>query len=501
VTTRILPDLRGSELGLESDASITESATPMSPGDSSGGLGSASYSIPDSKFDDAFLLGTDIEIRDTDYGDDAAGGWQGTINSVNPTNLATRFTADSIIQKLSAVRRAPNYFDTALPDLIQEYARICIPDIEVDDQVMDPIQVEGAYGWRDSVWNKIKELCAAYSVQASIRGGKIYLQPFGLDPIDVGLGLIQAPILTPNIDSQSVAVEIINQKITPAPGSTDVKHNLNASQTIENGQRIINVVKTNVAWESVTQPTFVNSLPYPFTGSQSSAVVYNETSGAPQAGAFSTAGGGLEIRLWTDYQDDDLVTDSTYGRDLTPFDLVLIYTGPKIGTKTGTTWTVGQESSGSSNSYAGMYVVGSGIITWPETYTINTGSTNTESRVGITVDNQFLANAAMVWEAGAFTAELYGGASVSFSFFIPKNTMPLEYGLVVGQRFLYKGEIYRATEVTYTATGVSVEARGYASITDIVNKYPTFADYYLAMGGRRFLDQSLRPLTIGDEIE
>lgn len=161
---------------------VTESSTPIDPGDTSGATGSVDFTVDEKAAgnETLFLMNSDIELVDT-----LQGRIPGVVTGVSSNNGSVKITADSRLVLLHARVTALPHVGT-LASAFEYYLSLAgiTSEYLTDASVAStPVVLQG---WQDDLWLRLKQLCAAYEVEISLVSGIIVLRPIRTRTAELG---------------------------------------------------------------------------------------------------------------------------------------------------------------------------------------------------------------------------------------------------------------------------------------------------------------------------
>lgn len=310
-------------------------------------------------------------------------------------------------------------------------------DAATDPQVTFP-------GWQDSVWVKLKQLCAAYRLEMRFVSGVLHVDDVGTRELDVANKT--APTLAP-------------ASVQPARSIGVVNHNVVSG----NGLVMYDAATVNVFHEIAVGATFSTTLSTPNSPAQLNQPIPKDGGpiGSGQYAVQDSTGASVPAADWI-----------AAGGDVSAY----------VGTAPGTiAFTINGPSAdilGFTGPYSLAYttggvkipalsISGAGITTRPEVVTIPTGAdpdkvTSESLRV---IDIPFIVDLERAYDAGAWAAVGFlFGQTVSFT--IPADPT-VAFGDYVGRKFTYKNARYRVTSAAHRAAGVAITAAWHTTVAEI----------------------------------
>lgn len=333
----------------------------------------------------------------------------------------------------------------ALSTVITSYVRLCDPsatvpvsyDAAIDPQVAFP-------GWADSVWTKLKQLCAAYQLELYYTGGTLHVGDLGARTLNISNRSV--PTVAPSSPRPARAVQVINQNITA--GSGLVMYDAAATgtiHTVELGKTLHTTASTGDSAVTLNFPTAVGTA----TIGPGQYSVQDSTGVTLAAGAWVQAGGSVSAYVGA--------TPGTIDIFIKAPSAIAGYAGPF------------SLASGSGDSRTPtLSITGSGVTTDPVALTVGTGAdeTHVADESIRTVDVPFLGDLSRSYDAGVWCAvtEYLFGQTITFD--IPAD-WSVAFGDYSGRVFTYDGAQYRVIKAVHTAGRVSITGAWFATVATV----------------------------------
>jgi hypothetical protein len=257
------------------------------------------------------------------------------------------------------------------------------------------------------------------------------------------------------------------------------------------GEIAIIEIPTKTGMSSVNQPTPVNlvDLNANYAGTNGRYSVFGDDALPVSAAAWTASGGSVKV----DVKPND------------PYTLLVTVTGPNTDALATTTGgrTLGPfhlASSDNSNQYSTLRITGTGVQTYPQTVTLDTGADDPMAikGVGTTLQNVHVGSLSQAYDVGIRLAQAYSGAGMKVDVEIPFNHSDSFAQLQGG--FFSKGDaVYRMESVSYSAGSASLSGVQHTTFGDFDARWAgkTFGDFdasWVAQSKRRFRDQGAAPL-------
>lgn len=453
---------------------ISEEATPLAPGDTSGATSQLSVTgIGDVK---ALLADQAAITLTTDRG----GAAKGTVvaSDYDFSSGVLTLTADSLINRLNADVQAPSYFGISLWQAWTYYnalVGIAPEQLEVDTEIAnETVTFPGFVG---NLWDALKQMCTALNYQIYSTGDKIGIAR----PGKVILTLTEPATskISVNRANRAQKIEMTNYNLVGVENgvfykSTEV-FSLDAgeiqvtTQTIDGTPNTINnpvpVAEMNLAYTTgVGQYVVTGNDGYPI---------------APQW--WIDNGGSITVKTSTEQADE----------------IVITMTAPPDASRAPYKISEGEDRPS-------LWITGTGVTKRPETMTLYTGDSTAPQEV-VTVDNIFMANKTMVYDRGVLACQMYSGPAVTLTISgVPDlkltkadlTPITMWFGSLAGSTLLYEDSRYRVVKADYTASGVDLTLVRYVTIFDFNRIWAgkTIANFNTAMTGITLGQHSIYPL-------
>lgn len=507
--------------------SYSEESTPVIPGDTSGGAGSVSFSALDED-------GTSILFyRDTVHlVDSHNGSITGYVNAISSDSVVASYNGTSDLIRLNITRKIP-YIDGTLGDIITYVFTEAgiITGFDIDDTIYSTPAISPEYD--GDLWVFLKDLCTAYEIEITLLDDIITVRPLRertiklFDVIDEGWSVGDVN------PAQSIEVNYYNYEyapdelIYPKGGWTkDVQvYQVDAAQVLEFD------IELDYYLDYVVQPQIQLFVSKDEISNSVYCVAGND--GLP-----------IPVAMWNDYGGSIDVSIS----DTSSNTIHVTITGANIPDRA--PFRIGV-SSGPSDYYSSLRIMGGGLSYTKQTITQSTGLTSeqTSNIVGATIDNKFITTRAQAYDAAKRAIVLYGMPKVGYSFTAPnigdfltapgqivythffeydaqvgdnsfaENDIPIGvwsfedfdenlpssvvdgtefqmFGNVNGSRVKYRDSWYRVRSATITPTTVNASAEWDNLFDDFntVNDVNEFTDFNATFDQLTFTDFSLIPM-------
>lgn len=395
------------------DFSVQEDSTPLAAGDSSGQVGTITFSIPQPDPDvqpnhPINIYGPNILVdQAVRLADTRKGFTLGTVTKVqkNRRSGLIQVTARSRLGDLNVFNVQADPFVGSLDDAFEYY--LSLANITTDFFV-DPVIATTPVvfpGWSGELWYNLKQMTAALDCDISLVSGIILLRRIrartatrGRDLerlFDVGGGTLAQFIEVYQYNNRPITNELV---YPPGGWSEDVTTiNVNAGETITED------LELSASVVSIQQPTMQTFVSRHHNSSSVFTVVGDD--GLPiDPTAWADHGGSLTVTINPD-------TTSLSVRITAPTGLPN-KNGQEIGV-----YGISLSSDDSTGRYSTLRILGTGVAFNKQSRLVPTGITPSESatEIGVTIDNPFLSTSDEVNRAGARAVRAYNGSAMGIS--------------------------------------------------------------------------------------
>lgn len=394
------------------DYSVSESATPLAAGDSSGSVGRITFSLPKPdpdvspataplvKYGSWWLVGKQIEITDNRRGytlgrvtkvEESYDGWQINV------------TADTRLGDLNIYNIQAKPYVGTLQGAFNYYLGLAgvTTGTFIDEALATrPVAYPGFSG---ELWYRLKQLATAQAADISLVSGLIFLRPVRNHEAP----LAHATAITRSAGEQSLAQSIDiwlynNRSISSELVWPGPEPELESQVfTVQAGEVTEFALEFSASLTTLAQPTPQDWVAPGEASASVYSILSNDGDRVP-AWKWSKHGGSVKVIL-----NPDTVTAR------------LIITGPR-GLRNGqeypTSFTLADFADGDTSARRStLRIVGSGVAYYKERLNIMTGvpASRTETVVGATIDNLFISTHDEAYRAGVRAAMEYSGMSPS----------------------------------------------------------------------------------------
>lgn len=390
-----------------------EAATPLAAGDSSGQVGTISFTVPriDAEinpnhpmvqYGDNWILGRQVRLEDS-----RKGFTLGRVSSIQPTqgSATIQISATSRLGELNVYNVQAPPFVGNLTGAFQTY--LSLANVSTDFLVDPSVATTPVIfpGWSGELWYYLKQMAAAIDCDISLVSGIIVLRPIRQRVATRGRDVERSGTVGGGSLAQSIVVNqynnraITNELVYPPGGwSEDVTTiNVNSGETVEE------VLELSASVSAIVQPTiqtFVskshnNSSVYTVVGDDGLPIVPEQ---------WAAAGGRLSVKI--NPNTTSLTVTITAPTGIRNRD------GKEIGV-----YGIALSSEGNTGRYSTLRIIGSGVAFSKEEVRVPTGvgPEETATDVGVTIDNPFLSTRDQVYTAGVRAVRSFSGSSLSIT--------------------------------------------------------------------------------------
>lgn len=395
------------------DYSVAEAATPLAAGDSSGQVGTISFSIP--KPDPHLNADHQINLYGTNWllnrairlDDSRKGFTLGKVTSAqvsNSTGLIS-VSATSRLGDLNVYNVQSSPFVGTLASAFAYY--LSLANISTGLLVDPAIATTPVVfpGWNGELWVNLKQMAAAIDCDISLVSGIILLRPIRTRTATRGRDVDRNSTIGGGSLAQTIVVTqynnraITNQLVYPPGGWSEEVTTIN----VNSGESVEEVLELSASVSAITQPTMQTFVSKDHSSSSVFTVVGDD--GLPIQPAQWTAGGG-RLRVEINPDTTSLTVYITAPTGIRNKD------NKEIGV-----YGIALSSENSTGRYSTLRILGSGVAFSKEQVSVPTGITPSESatEVGATIDNPFLSTRDQVYTAGVRAVRAYNGSNLAIS--------------------------------------------------------------------------------------
>lgn len=391
--------------------SVTEDATPLAAGDTSGGTGSLTFTILEPDPDVEYVQDTGVKWlltyghnvlldKSVSFSDTFWGSVSGTIESVqrsSPGKITVSARTD--LNQLNAYNVTAQPFVGTLGGLLRYYVSLAGTSLPVTvDSALDarPVQVPG---WQGELWYYLKQLAVAENFEIALVSGGIVFRQLRQQTVPPGGfkskgGDLPVPTLAQKVEVYQYNNYAITNELVYPPGGwrPEVEvMNVNAGEDAEY------TLDLSASVSSIQQPTMTTFVSESHSSSSVYTIIAND--GRPVlASMWAAHGGKLSVEINPDTTSLTVKLRGAMGIPLS--------TGGSASN-----FSVALSSDTTGSRYSTFRIVGTGVAYNPVKRSFRTGLTaqETGTEVGITIENIFLGDKNQAYGAGVRAAVQYAG--------------------------------------------------------------------------------------------
>jgi hypothetical protein len=442
--------------------------------------------VTDSHADSKLLINNEMLLDIDGYG-----SVQFRVKNVSKNQEAVSITGETIQSRLNVERTAQPHGGTGqnLLTAINYYCSLVniVPVIDsAFSAEMASVSVN-FIGWKDIVWNKLKELCAGFSASSTDNVGiemLIINDELIFRKAKETLLIAEREISSESINIESFetarSVKVFNYNTSYGEDkvfyeisnfdkgkkeSDKFKASISDSMQVEAGETLRKRFTVNASFSSVNQPVCVEQIdrtfPAPYEGLTGEYVIVGTDDLPIKPQEWNDNGGSVTV---------ELVDEN--GDSLDPGQIELVITAPEL---TGLAqaqddqaianapYKIGVESSG-GEEYPALWLTGTGVFYEKKDKLFLTGSSNeyTSKTEGPTVDNIFITNSFNLSSRGVAAAQANCGPKIKLNQDLASG---IEFGQIGSTIKLGLNE-YRVETANFNNSLVSISSSAYFTIND-----------------------------------
>ena len=445
--------------------SVQEAATPLAAGDSSGQVGTITFTIPALdpelnpnhpliRYGTNWLLRREVRLEDS-----RKGFTLGRVTSLQPSRQAgvIQVTATSRLGNLNVYNVQAQPFVGTLAEAFANY--LALANVTTDFLVDPAIATRHVVlpGWNGELWYFLKQMAAALDCDISLVSGVILLRPIRTRTATRGRDIER----TGNIGGGSLAQNIVvvqynnraisNELVYPPGGWSEDVTTINVNA----GESVSQVLELSASVSVIAQPT-MQTFVSRFHNSSSVYTVVGDDGLPIQPAQWVAAGGRLSLEINPDTTSLTVnITAPTGIRN-------------KDGTEIGV-YGLALSSESNTGRYSTLRIVGSGVAFSKEEVRVPTGISpaETATEVGITIDNPFLSTRNQVYTAASRAVRAYNGTAQSINGSVSSINRRGETGEVVLRTYAEMQTLHAAR--TYAQVQTFYSGQTYLQVQEAFN--------------------------------
>lgn len=339
---------------------------------------------------------------------------------------------------------------------------------------------------QSNMWTYLQNACSAYGQELSITEDNLIVRPVGTNVIDI-TNIVGAPNISTSMmfNGRHVEIEYSNAEQANYTEMYNARDDDNRIISVKTLETVVTTVPVNGTPVILIQPTRSTTAP----NGLGMYCVINETGQQVPQLLWEKHGGAVQVAVSTTVPDSIDVTVTGPSAGLTTDG----YPGP---------YSIAY-SSGGSNNYGALSIIGYGVSTDKKTLKLRTASDDSKvsQDVAKTIINPFIATVEQAYDRGIWAGIMSSGPSVSFSCTLPASAVTA-FGLVAGSIFRYEDSIYRIISATIGNASVSINAIRHVTVGDFDSTWSgkTVWAHDATWSGYQTSDQVIYPLyLVGDD--
>lgn len=436
--------------------SVSEQATPLAAGDSSGSVGTVNMSItaPDPDLQPTHILNTigpeylskkSFSLNHADYG-----FVSGTVTQVgySEESATIQLSGTTDLGPLNVYNVQSQPYNGTLGGAFSYYCSLAGLSGSTDPAIAStPVTFPG---WNGELWFNMKQMAASVDAEIAAVQGVVRLRPIrqtGLLPYTdtARTSDVNADTLAQFVEVYAYQNRWVTDTLVYPPGgwSSDV-----AILSVSAGEYVEQTIQLSTSVQSIQAPTMVTDVPRDYQSSSRYTVVGDD--GFPVLPAqWADSGGSIQVTINPD------TVSLTVAMQGPTTDIIMSNGEPSK------TFSLALAADTSGSRYSTLRIVGTGTQFDKQKVMLPTGvsASETGTEIGVTIDNPFLSTWDQLYRAGTRAAKAFSGfyPSVTVGSVAPLD--PLQgytFGNIAGSRVVVRDRPFRVREATITPENVSV---------------------------------------------
>lgn len=434
----------------------TEEATPLSSGDSTGGVGTITVVVPypdESETDPVLTFGpTFFQGKDVTLTDSYLGYTLGTVQTVSDQRSSGTFTL-SVLARLDELNKYNIQAAPYVGTLGGGFAYYLSLAGVTTDYLVDPTIASQSVifpGWTGELWFHLKQMASALDCDISLVSGIILLRPVRDRVVAVGRDISRSAASGGGSLAETVEVywyestAITDDLIYPIGGWTPEVEvlNVNAGETSEYQ------LELSASVSSIQAPVMDTFVAEDYSATSVYTVVADDGLPVPVA-EWAAKGGSVTVAV---NPDTKTLTVSLVGA-------VGVVTATGANSKS---FSLALASDESGSRYSTLRIVGTGVSYTRDKRVFRTGipPEDAPTVVGETIDNPFITSLSSLYDAGTRAALRYSGMVPSISGTVTSVNQRGDSGIIASLTY---GEVQAALTVTLGASFTYANAQSFFS--------------------------------------
>lgn len=451
-----------------SNWSVVGDATPLIAGDTTGGAGALSFTIPETA-DSRMLHGQEVLLRDPDAGETTGDLGLGSGNGTNAT-----ITGFSKIDKLNVVRTAEAY-SGSLRGYILYVLGLCGITTNISVSTHLASREVQYIGWEGNVFDRLKDMCAAQQMRLSLIGERYVFRTYLAPQVSTDSftdwtwkadeGQLAQAIEVAWYDTQAPSDQLV---YPPGGWTEDVPvFQVDAGETVEYEIDLTPDKDVDDSYgmsaTSILQPLPVDGVLREYAGSASVYAVSGKDNLPVKAEQWTAGGGSMKLELIDGGSRIKVTIVGSSEEEYAPYQISM---------------------PAADGDYSSLRIYGAGMLYQRSTLRWATGldADRAPQETAPIVDNPFVNSREAAFHAATGLLSRHSSAIYTVSgtvgsikvlapteetFFdneiIEQDPKAHPFGNLEGCFFIAEGMVYRIRSVTYTPNGETFTAEQHAT--------------------------------------
>lgn len=438
------------------DYSVTEHATPLAAGDTSGSVGTISVSFPYPDPDlypnhVVYTIGPEYYARkEFTLTDTEKGFVSGVITGVtsNESQGTIQLTGTTNLGPLNIYNVQALPYNGTLGGAFSYYCSLAGISGSTDPAITS--QSVAFPGWNGELWFHMKQMAASVDAEIAAVEGVVRLRPIRQTELlpytdTSGTSDVNADTLAQSVEVYAYQNRWVTNTLVYPPGgwSSDVE-----VLSVSAGDYVEQTIQLSTSVQSITAPTMQTSVSKDYQSGSVYTIVGDD--GLPiQPAQWADAGGKITVEINPD-------TTTLLVKMQGPTSDIIMSNG-----EPSKTYSLALAADTSGSRYSTLRIVGTGTQFDKQKMTLSTGvsASETGTEIGVTIDNPFLSTWDQLYRAGTRAAKAFSGFYPSVTVGSVAPIDPLQdytFGNLAGSRVILRGRPFRVREASVTPENVSV---------------------------------------------
>lgn len=396
--------------------SISEDATPVKGGDSSGSVGTFDVTIPERNFNHLVAHKAVVTLSDSQWG-----AVTGKVDKITRSDDGGTFSLNCIAEtaELAVYNVTAKPYNGTLAGAVQAY--IDLADSEITWWMPAAVgnRAVSFIGWTGELWIQLKALALAQGLEINLVDGIVRFQIPGKITIPDERVAGRGADLGSNALADKAELywyetsPLVNTSVYPP--HRDLEHA--QTYSIPAGEETEIILELAASVSSVRQPVYRETVSPTWFG-DSNVSLTREGGGSVSLAEWQRGGGHARFEIMDD-----------------PTQVKLIIRGP--GFTGAATFRLAVPATNTHGEYSCIRIVGTGVQFMRNRVEVPTGVQPglASSEMAPTQDNIFITDAGKAWDLCTSHALTYASADITSKFSGPKLGFPVTMGRAPGARF------------------------------------------------------------------